>query len=486
MNPFQKLTFDVNVTGNAGSKFGGMANAANRIGGDDLGTERLKKGRGGPCCPCCEQGVGGKKDDEKKKGESAFAAMRKRALVAFAIAEKVLTTSTALANAAGNDSLSNAQKARAFGAALIPGFKAMVSFAEAIDGTTEALRKSALAYEVNLKSVEAVAHAFTQMSQADTRRFGYEGQRRAANQFFVPQNFFDKRTVGGEQASEDEEKRYEAREALARATMDARAKQFQEESSKGLVNQSVGRAEAAQKRMINLKKEEEDLRRAEERGLRLKSDINENLNQQDLTNREIIASKKQYQEEILRMEQMGISTAQAEATVREKVIQQHKTELDILKAKEQRMAEGQRRLGLMNKGQYELAKQMALNVKRIGVENATPEMIELARTVAPRMIDKMGENFGAERARELSNKGIDDFAIDYGQGETLETIRKQINEIKAQVNVEIRLNEQILAAEIVKKTDQTFARFFESVTGLIKDELNQIRIGQRMRQNQEN
>jgi hypothetical protein len=430
---------------------------------NNSGNPLKKGGNGMPCCPCCDEKGGGRSDPKEGNKASPFALLTKIG-AAVAVTLGTLKKGTEAINAAQNAALSTAQQNRGIAEAVIPGFSILMDFVEAIDGTTERIRVSGDKLKINEKVIAATTAGASQLSG---ERFEIESMRNRIGLTrdikFNRAEFPDRRTVEGELRSDEESRRREAADAKTLADREAASARMDFGTSRDFVNRASQRVTGAGQKFNKAQEKFQGVRDQENRtGKENKAGRIEAVNELKAANDELMGAEQRMQEESLRYKEKAVRAAEAESNARKTGIEQQRVELNLLKDKEVRMQSSLVRLGKMNRGQYELAKSAAIQLKRNGIENATPELIDLASQIDPKMVDKLAENAAGGRASELAGLGIDSFKMDFADS-TLETVRQQINNATSQIRVEVNLDQEAFAQSVADRLNVFFGKFLDSI-----------------------
>lgn len=403
-------------------------------------------------------------------------------------------------NILNNGALTNAQKREMLLSEYVPLYKSLKNFREAIDGTTEGVRKAKYKMEMGAAQVQAQYLGINKMRDVEHPYQEAVGIKGAWNWFKTPVAPWQDTTglpgaggpaAGGAPApgaggappapggapgppppvlawpaSNPEYDRATARGSRKQAELDITLPAQDERRRAGV--QAMGikeayttqRGEAGMAKARATKKFEESQTAQAELEAKLKKEnrpgaprdkkgIAEAIAKADTARRESAEAQKQAETEINRLKDAGLKYAQAEHQVRQANVAVAKAELDMLKQKEDRMAGFSQKLGSMNEVDFEYAKEMLKTVQQEGIENLPAEYADAASQVAPEYIAKQREALGAKRAGGLAKefKGIDDSQIGDFETTTLQEVREKVDKVKADIRVNIDLDAKQLANE---------------------------------------
>lgn len=455
---------------------------------DDQGFQKYMRGRGlnadGSKMTMVDKGKAALGDLAANPMVMRMAGAAAAAAAAYVIAAKASEQAAKTINTLSNASLTNAQKMEKLAEQFIPLYSSFKSLYDAIKGTTEALRLNQERLENAAVGQKTRSEEFKAKQSVASEVAGYEARGRAADRFQLgPTQTFDRGTVSGAQKTEDEARRAAARDAATNARRDAAVARSSFDEGRNRVAEDDRRIAAATKRRDDLAARLRKLNEDERGGTRRKAEKDEVLKQMGVASSEIGDAEKQKQTDLNTLKERGAQWAEKESQARKANINVMQEELNILRAKEQRMAAAQTALGGLNKGEYEMAKQIAKQVKEGGIENATPEMVEWASKVAPKMIEKMKEKFGAGRAQELANLGIDDYKDDYAGGDTLDQVRAKVDKVQADVKLTINMDTKAMALDLVNLLRPILKDWMKSVEVEMENERRKVREGQQQRNN---
>jgi hypothetical protein len=356
-------------------------------------------------------------------------------------------------NVLNNSSLTTAQQFEKLSDEYMPGAKALRTFVEAVNGTTEGLRRAQLRFEYQHAMQAAQAENRARVAQeqrgVDSARAQimattggvqyrkYEGQR------------FDRSTYGGEVGYGEYQRRLEAADAVTHAQRQRAAAGSTVLMRANDVRAAHIKLQLAQEHRDAAYKEYQGVRQKENMGYRDKLGMDRAVKGMQLAQQDVLARVADEEKAINALKDAQNDKVQKQGELQARLVEQKKMELSIEDAKLNRMEQATRRAGSMNAGQYQNAKAAALAVQRFGLDNATPQMIDMARSLAPGMVGKLEEARGAGRAQELQRLGLGDFQ-DFKNGNNLQDQRIKVDQIRADVRVTIDLNEKTLAQELTK------------------------------------
>lgn len=392
----------------------------------------------------------------------------------------------------GDKAMTESQKRRALFEEFVPGGEKLVRFGDAITGVTSALKENERALQRQQTITQHIANLRQRSSTGAAEVAGAEGTAVGMrfNKLGAWQGgSFDRSTAEGQIGSADYARRQGAADSVTRAKQERDAAGF-------AANSQAGREAEARARLKQAEAEEmaasRDLakRQAAENGTpdkagkRDKAGVDEAAKRLQDRAQNTLNAQKQLQTEIERSKEKQVTLAEKESAIRKAQIEQSKAELEILKSKEARMSEMQKNVGGMNTGQFEMAKGAAAFIKANGIENASSEVIDLARSVAPKMVDKMAEDRGAGRAQELAALGIDDYQSDFKAGsDSLKEVRAKVDSVEASIRVDVQLDAEKLAQKTAEVLGASLASLIESIKAEMLSELAKVRGEQTARNN---
>lgn len=322
------------------------------------------------------------------------------------------------------------------------------------------------------------------------RMGGFENRAIAAGRFAMPiPEGFDRSTYAGRLREAEQTTMLPALEELVRARRErfaVDADRTEAQSRQEANRQALQRAQDAYKQAMatfqaagkNVGPDANELER------RAKAEKDAALRSAEKAVNEQLEIQKRIRAENVRLQELGVKHAEAESRVRQANIGVMRAELQVLTQREARMSEGQRRLGAMGEGEYQLATAMMKEIKKSGLENATPEMVAWASRVAPNMVGDLQEKLGEKRALEQAALGNLDFE-EYAKGERLDATRQQINKLRADVQVKLDLDTESTAKDIAENLKPLLKEVFKIMAVEIKMELQKDWIQRQIRWNQE-
>jgi hypothetical protein len=415
---------------------------------------------------------------------------------------KATETATRTINTLGNQSLTTAQKMVAVTEQFVPGAKQLREFFEAVSGTTEKLRMN------EIKFADLTLQMQLRM-QTEGRMFEYRREQAAATaqatgMGSTPYAAFgqhDRSTVSGrieyedsmaKMQAQDEGVRARRRLAAARDDMN-KASSFRQERFTAWSNAEINRdrlgvVDGFEGGRLKFKSQFSGgsspltrLQRDEDGGKRDKAGMDTALRDYQAANQEYMNTTKQYEQSITQEKEKQLKFLQAQSDVRKTDIAELKQEAAALERRENRMSEGQRRLGGLMEGELMIAENTMDMIRKNGLQNVNSQQLDWARKIAPREIETMLEARGAERAKRLAEKGYMDYEKDYEGGRaTLQDVRTQRDKVQADVRVQIDLDEKTLAKDIAQALGPFLNSLRDLTAKLAEAELTQSRAGRQI------
>lgn len=372
-----------------------------------------------------------------------------------------------------NSSLTAAQQIQGLAEEFIPGAAVLRRFADAVDGTSERVRKAGVNYERDVVGIQADAQERARKSELGAELSGVRATANAVrdNRLGVMERF-DRNTALGARAAAEQEVRQPAKDAQVEARR-------QQQSTKEALRDQDVRVRDANVRAI-MAKNKRDLAATQFQGWQDRENITgrrdkaggiEAANKLALADRDLGLAEVQRQTELNRQRELGVKYAEAESAVRKGNIEASKAELEVLKQKEDRMAGTAQRLGSMGRGEFELRKEALRQVKAAGgLENVPPELAALAGEIAPEYIAKQREQLGGLRGKEVAKefRGLDDSTVKDFENATLKEVRAQVDGVKADVRIQIDLDAQQVADDIFKRTRDVFGELIKAIEAQVK------------------
>lgn len=185
-----------------------------------------------------------------------------------------------------------------------------------------------------------------------------------------------------------------------------------------------------------------------------KSDLDTAIKAKQTADLNVQAALAKFEDESLRKQKTKVELIEAESQKRKAVVEAGKAELDVLKAQEARLAQQNVSLGGQNKGQRMSGLAAARFLKQNGLDMATPEIVAAAEGFAPDFVRKQKEQFaeGTDEVRAGKAEGF----LEQG---VLNDVRAKLDKVQADVQVQIGLDEKVLAKAMAEQMGEVFARF---------------------------
>lgn len=426
------------------------------------------------------------------------------AIAAGAMAFKtVLDQSSKALDVWNSGILTGAQKNEALRSQFVPFYESIKKLRESLDGTTETLARN----QRRLATMQATTAAQTQYRSAS---FGATAEMDLLAKRMQVQNFaggaigvptIDRSTAKGERESSDRDMILPAQDARRRAGLELEARRRHARDITGEAPPAAGKARdealarasegkgsmadatAYRQEMEKRAKASQDKLNAERLkeqngGPRNKAGISDAATraQEDLLR--LQQAQKMEQEKIQKAIEAGKGALEAEKAARQANLDIMRGQLEIEKAKEARMAGLAQKLGSMNQADYQMTKQALQQVKESGIENVPQEIADMAAQAAPEFIAKQREKLGEQRAKETAgeNKGIDDSTLGAFENETLAEVRGKVDKIKADVRIQIDLDDQAMAKAAVDQLGPLFAGFLTSIKVYMESEIDKFKV----------
>lgn len=403
----------------------------------------------------------------------------------------------------GNAALSTSQKITGTIEQFVPGGKTLREFFEAASGISEKLRVT----QVTVSDLNTQIQLQTQLRMR-LNQLGQEaaqargGEVGAASVGYGKWRTFDRGTASGAIQYQENLIRQSAEDDVVRATRRRNAALHARNAAVDPVNAAgIARSRAEwelQNRFGNVTTDSSGVLRfgkndmgdktriqrlQEEQGTtmgsRRKAEMDEELRAYESQLSKVMALRKEEEAAINTLKEKGVALANSESEVRKaSAINTLKAEAQILERREQRMSENQRRLGSLMPGELAAGESIMDQIRKNGIQGASPQMIQIARQVAPGEIDKLLEQKGAPIAKRLAEKGYEDYVHDYDGGKrTLTDTRQQLDKVQADVRVQVDLDEKALASEIAKAIGPLIQAIKELNVKTAEDELQKQRVG---------
>lgn len=401
-------------------------------------------------------------------------------------------------NVANNASLTFGQRQDELAKQLIPGAEAFIRLRDALNGVTEKLRENAVVHAINKQEIEQRGESRRVGLSAGAEAYGARGRAKALSTIpgsIVAPPAIDRTTHFGDIAYREQQSRIPLQDAAVTAQAESkaanRALTAEEDNVAELRHRQrlLDERESGESTALKEKRAEDSIAIADPERLAAQKDkpwysrrvmaldkyaanpIYERDKDGDLLNRAgkkweghdkagVDAAALQHEqaaaaatqnrfaleEAINRQKGLGVTAAERESAVRKTGIDLAKNELELLKAKEQRLLSQAQQFGAMNPLERAASVQAALRIKQIGLDNVSPEEKALASRGFGSFVAKREQQQGAA---ELKRLGVADMGLDVERGEVKE-IQRQIGKVQTEVRVNISLDEAALANRIAK------------------------------------
>jgi hypothetical protein len=404
----------------------------------------------------------------------------------------------------GNSSKTNAQKFDALASEFIPGARSIIAFRDAVNGTADALRqqerqfsRDTLAAEHRAQRESVGNSVYAESKSAFNDAFALAGRR--SGQGTTPVSSADRTTLAGERIYREEESRRPLQDAKIRADALAEAGHDTEAGSlarlKGLEDNRErlqGTLDAAKKRSKEeIAKENAGGAVAAAFGAgfgpggsviagafapRNQAGKNAASNEVLKAAQGLKANELEIEKEIARTRETGAAAAQRDSAARKAGIALAQNELAILQAQGQAMRNNNQRLGGMTKMERMQGLHAARLIKEHGIGNVAPQIRDAASRFAPDFMRKEEEKFGENTGEKRAGKAEGFFDAEGKM--TAKENRAAENKIKAEVAVNIALDEDALASKIAETISATFKKLIESIEVKNKAEMDAMKEGQ--------
>jgi hypothetical protein len=189
--------------------------------------------------------------------------------------------------------------------------------------------------------------------------------------------------------------------------------------------------------------------------------------------------------QIGRVQHSAISTAESESAYRRIGIEEQKDKLSILQEKEQRTLSTGERLGRQSRSQRQQGLQAALLLKQRGRAGVTDEIFNLASQFDPQLASLEAQKAGIQSPEYQKYAEAGGFPDQFKNLQELQAGRAQIGEAKAEITVNVALNEAKLAGEIAKAISATIKPLIDSVNANVKNQKNRVDTGILQKNNQQ-
>jgi hypothetical protein len=405
---------------------------------------------------------------------AGHAAKLNLAMAVITAGKAIMTTTGQFVNINNNTTMTGQEQNRAMGRAV--GFGDFIDAYDAIDGTTEHIRKvEEESHPLAMAKMEGETRMYreTYPIRQEERRLDQSASmlnRQIGSGAAAANNWkmVDRSTVGGEREYEQEKLRYRtsidkerAENALSLAKGDRGFALKEAKERESLANEAM-------KRFQNL--------HAKARLEVNPGSRNELLKDAEAANTEMMKRQEEYQQRILEAKQAGVRVAEAESQLRQVSINHQRQELNLLKEKESRIASSARTLGGMNEGDKQASVAALKEIQKAGrVDAVPPEMLAMAQRVAPNFIGKLMDEQG-ERDRQRFGIGQIE-----GDPESLRDVRAEIQQKDVKVEVAVNLDAKEVANQLSANIKGLVAEITTSISKEMQAEFARIRIGNEQR-----
>lgn len=189
--------------------------------------------------------------------------------------------------------------------------------------------------------------------------------------------------------------------------------------------------------------------------------------------------------QIGRVQHAATTTAESESAYRRIGIEEQKDKLSILQEKEQRTLSTGERLGRMSRASRQQGLQAALLLKRRGRAGVTDEIFNIASQFDPQLASLEAQKAGINSPEYQKYAEAGGFPDQFKNLQELQAGRAQIGEAKAEITVNVALNEAKLAGEIAKALSVAMKGFIDTVNASVKNQKNKVDTGILQKNNQQ-
>lgn len=392
---------------------------------------------------------------------AAFASM-------IGAAEQGMNKLARAAEIAAAANTTTAQRSRMLVTELIPFGAAITGLVDALTGTAEIIWERNQRFERNVRRTDAAARIDVQERAVASERNAHQARLNALEGTpMAAMGNFDRRTVGGMHAYQEQEIMLPAQDAARRSAVESTAAR-DVASNEALRERDLRRNIAdLEGRRGGLNRTMQDLREREDiSGVRNEAGINDAAAAVLENERQITAATAALNEQMTRSKEAGLRAAEAESKARKDQINIQRAELEVLRQREQRMAGIQQAAGSMSRGNFAAAQRAVAQVQRRGIGNVSAQTAALASQLAPEYINRQREQLGGERMQAMRGRlgGAafrEVYGDDFSPGNTLADTRRQQQRVQADVRVAIEVDERALARESMAAIDPVFRRLID-------------------------
>jgi len=408
---------------------------------------------------------------------------------------------TAALNTLNDGTQSRAQKENALASAFVPFYDTFKALDEAMNGTAEAMRKSAKTIEVATAAI-AYAAAAREQTRAAEHEADVQFNRKAAwdagglgggdRARLVRESTFDRSTNAGDIATRAYETVAGAEDAARRARVERDAAAQAYKAQGGIAGNAEDRAEAARVKSALARDAQEKLF-AEENRTRKRNKRGRAAQDAEAIPavEESLDKAKAAQAELARLKELGLRAAQAELAAAQAALDVDRARLTLMEQQEQRMAGLAGKLGEMTEFDFEYSREaLRTVVENGGITDLPPEIVEAAGQVAGGYIGKQKEARGSGYARQLAGEfgdSLGDAAVsDFGQKGDLSKVREEVAKAKVDLRIKMDLNEKEVADRIAKELEANLGKLVKQVRAVESEQKSRDRARDLQQWNQQN
>ena len=393
-----------------------------------------------------------------------------------------LSAGTTVAGALNNSQLTNAQKNEVILDRVTWGVaKRLRDFGEEVGIVVDRIRRSQIRLEQQTTLDQQVWSNYTQETQMRVGLLNAQSRAGILGGASMSQlDHFDRRTMASELGYREQQMRVpsqDAAEAAAREAAIARDEVGAAASAQGLADRNLADARRERQRR---ERANNRVMAGEASGTRDRAGRTETANELQIAQANERAALDEAIAARNRMRDAGVNAAQAEARAREANIAVMRTELDILRQREQRMMSDASRLGNMNALDRQMGLQAAIMAERQGIGSLTPEMRQRAAAFAPERFQQLAAQFGEGTAEYREGRRL---GLLTPAGESIDQNRAEQTRLQQQIREQTLASQQALAretADILGATLQTLVTAFTERLRQLERELYR---GQQQRNN---
>lgn len=409
--------------------------------------------------------------------------------LAFGAIESGLNRLANAANISQAGLLTEAQKREELLSEFVPLYGSIKRLREAFDGTTERMAEADRALARNIADIGARSYERARTAeilaervqpQETARAFGAFGGYNAPG---LPT--FDRASAIGQ-------RRYEEFQAVLPAEEEVRRSKIRAEAGRSAAERLEGTAGQA---MSDLEDRKREARLARERFAAIREEENRNPSKRNKAEmyeagrnaqraaEEVVRAAEFAEAQVTRQKEAQVKAAQQELEYEKALVEASKARLAVEEQRERRMAGAARSVGGMTDAEFEMAKavtaQVAANPEQI--RNLPPELRGQVGKIAPEFLAKEEERIGAERlggAARGELKGVDDSVLQDFRNRTLQEVRARVDSMRADIRIQIDLNEEAMANRIAKILEGVFGRLKVIIDAKVIEMEKKIRVEQ--------